>query len=65
MDKLREFFLNRREKFVIMQLKCFCMSYYIKESQSKIWFLKMSFKGHEFDKVLCFISKVEHFDNSK
>lgn len=22
----------------------------------------MSFKGHEFDKVLCFISKVEHFD---
>lgn len=28
MVKLREFFLNRREKFVIMQLKCFCMSYY-------------------------------------
>lgn len=25
----------------------------------------MSFKGHENDKVLCFISKVEHFDNSK
>lgn len=28
MVKLRDFFLNRREKFVIMQLKCFCMSYY-------------------------------------
>lgn len=38
MVKLRDFFLNRREKFGIMQLKCFLHELlqllYFKESQS-------------------------------